>query len=69
MRTRRRSTVAPPSPVPAPPPVPERLPASLTFFLTGAQRRAVLERLARIHRDRARALLDALRIDDPGDTP
>lgn len=67
MKTPRPTPAVPPAP--EPPPAPGLMPASLTFFLTGAQRRAVLERLARIHRDRARALLGALRINDPGDTP
>ena len=38
------------------------LPHALTFFLTEDERRKVLRRLRRIDRDRARALLKALRI-------
>jgi hypothetical protein len=50
-------------PKPAPPPDPAALPHPLTFFLTSAQRRAVLRALRRRHRDRATALLETLRID------
>jgi len=40
----------------------DRLPHALTFFLTEDERRKVLRRLRRIDKDRARALLRALRI-------
>jgi len=39
------------------------LPHALTFFLSAAQRKSVLDRLRREDRDRARALLRALRIE------
>lgn len=39
------------------------LPHALTFFLTSAQRAAALRALKRRDRDRATALLKALRID------
>ncbi len=39
------------------------LPHALTFFLSAAQRRAVLAGLKRIDGDRARALLRALKIE------
>lgn len=42
------------------------LPHALTFFLTKAQRRAVLRALGRHGRDRAVALLRALGLDERG---
>lgn len=39
------------------------LPHALTFFLTEDERREVLRKLRRIDKDRARALLRALRLD------
>lgn len=56
----------PPSPArPAPPEPVHRatLPHALTFFLTVAQRRAVLKSLRRLHRSRETALLRALDIE------
>jgi hypothetical protein len=57
----------PPRPVRAPPP--DALPSSVTFFVTAAQRRALLARLREIHHDRAAALFAALGIDPKGNTP
>ncbi len=50
--------------VPAPAVAPDagELPHALTFFLTGAQRAAVLRALRRVDADRARALLRVLRV-------
>ena len=48
----------------APAPHPDRLPDALTFFLTRAQRRAVLARLGVPAPARTRALLDALGLPD-----
>lgn len=42
---------------------PDALPHALTFFLSAAERRAVLRALRRFERDRARALLRALGIE------
>lgn len=42
------------------------LPHALTFFLTSDQRRAVLRTLNAHHRDRAMALLSALRVESDG---
>lgn len=53
---------APPPIEPAPAPEPGALAQPLTFFLTVDERRAVLRALRRIHTDRRRALLVALRI-------
>lgn len=52
---------------PPPPLAPSRaaLPHGLTFFLTDAQRRAVLRRLARHGPRRERALMLALGLPDP----
>ncbi|MEM8834288.1 MAG: hypothetical protein AAGD00_00575 [Planctomycetota bacterium] len=47
---------------PAPAPEPGTLPQPLTFFLTVDERRAVLRALRRMHTDRRRGLLVALRI-------
>ncbi|MDX2116467.1 MAG: hypothetical protein SFZ24_12730 [Planctomycetota bacterium] len=47
---------------PATPPAAGTLPTTLTFFLTVDERREVLRALRRVGRDRARALLRALRI-------
>jgi len=53
---------APPSPAPAPDP--NALPRPLTFFLSGAERKAVLRALRATHTDRRLALLRALSIAD-----
>lgn len=45
------------------------VPASVTFFVSARDRRAILDALRRIHRDRAAALLKALNIRHPGETP
>lgn len=42
------------------------LPHALTFFVSAEDRRAVLAKLRRIEKDRARALLRALKIDITG---
>lgn len=55
-------------PTPAVPP-PGSLTSSVTFFVSAAERSAILSRLRAIHRDRATALLIALQIDRTGDTP
>lgn len=58
----------PPSPPPSPPTPPtppaplHTQPHALTFFLTTAQRRAVLSHLKRLHPHRTTALLAALRL-------
>ena len=49
---------------PKPPPDPDRLEHALTFFVTSAQRRAVLAVLRAHSTDRAAALLTALGIAD-----
>lgn len=53
----------------APAPPAGAAPSSVTFFVTAAQRRAILARLRKVHRDRAAALLAALGIDRTGDHP
>lgn len=50
---------------PKPPPNPDRLEHALTFFVTSAQRRAVLARLRTHSDDRVRGLLIALGIAEP----
>lgn|GEM_PF-5625537 len=47
---------------PATPPQEASLPAPLTIFLTLGERRLVLKKLGRRHRDRRKALFAALRI-------
>lgn len=49
-------------PKPAPAPDPDTLPRPLTIFLTVAEHRAVTRALRALHKDRARAILHALRI-------
>lgn len=68
-RPRRRAPLSRRPPPPARGPSVDSLPASLTFFLTAAQRAAVLERLADVHTDRAVALIRALGCAAPGDKP
>lgn len=46
-----------PPPEPAPPPEPDAMPQPVTFFLTAAQRRAVLSALRSVDDDRTTALL------------
>lgn len=58
--TKRSSNKAP---QPQPAPNPDSLPQPLTFFLTVGERRAVLAKLRRRHRDRTTALKKALRIE------
>jgi len=57
------------APAPADPPDADALPQPLTFFLTAAQRRAVLRRLRRRDADRAVALLRTLRIEPDDAAP
>ena len=52
------AALAPPEPIHR-----ATLPHALTFFLTVAQRRAVLASLRRLHRSRETALLRALDLD------
>ncbi|MEZ6234898.1 MAG: hypothetical protein R3B68_11965 [Phycisphaerales bacterium] len=62
---------SPPNPTSPAPPEPihrATLPHALTFFLTVAQRRAVLKSLRRLHRSREAALLRALDIPTPDPT-
>ena len=71
MSTRRmpRTAAIPRVPTPAAPPDAGTVPASITFFLPAAQRRAVLAALKEHHSDRTAALLAALRIKHtPGGT-
>ena len=49
----------------AEPPDVDEMPQAVTFFLTGVQRRALLGRLRPIARDRSRALVALLELDDP----
>ncbi|MGP1347031.1 MAG: hypothetical protein ACTS3F_10250 [Phycisphaerales bacterium] len=57
----------PPAPpiAPAPSPRPHTLPHALTFFLSAAERAAVLRTLKQHHPDRRTALLAALHINHP----
>jgi len=48
--------------MPTPPPHPESLPDTLTFFLTRAQRRAILQHLSTTASNRTQALLRALNL-------
>jgi hypothetical protein len=65
----------PPLPVPllSPPHIapgaPADAPSAVTFFVTAAQRAALLKRLRTLHRDRAAALLIALDLHRTGDKP
>lgn len=45
---------------------PQHIPHPVTFFLTAAERAALLKKLRRHDADRTRALLAALRIDPKG---
>ncbi len=49
-----------PVPAPAPPADPGGFPTSLTFYLSAAERATVLTGLARLNRDRTKALLGLL---------
>jgi hypothetical protein len=50
-------------PTPAKPPEDAEIPHPLTFFVTRAQRRAILAALRAIDVDRSRALRTALRVE------
>ncbi len=64
------NTTPSPPPAPAAPTPPDLLPDALTFFLTRAQRRAVLARLNTNAPNRTAALLALLGIpNQPRDTP
>lgn len=62
MRTRKHDRTVP---IPAPDPGPDQQPATLTFFLSLAEREAVLAALRTRHRSRRVALLRALRLATP----
>jgi hypothetical protein len=62
-------TTASPAPRMTQAPAPGTLASSITFFVSAAERTAILASLRAIHRDRAAALLIALKLDRTGDTP
>ncbi|GJM19552.1 MAG: hypothetical protein DHS20C14_17650 [Phycisphaeraceae bacterium] len=51
--------------IPAPAPEPASLPSAVTFFMNAGDRARVLAALRAIDRDRVRALMSALKLNDP----